>query len=310
MKNLEEKISNGEIKLTCTTEAFGFGLWTVPMAVATRTKLIALSLKESKDDFDKEVDLIYNNLCGIASWFGISIEKGTWDQKDLLLKNGWTPVEEFKKGTLPHCLWAKWAEAIHLNFLKKKIDWENVLLYLAELSKGKPILAINLQKWFSNSTEVEAKKQSLEATAYKAIAELVETIKLFTSHFSKTNDLENVEAMKQNLHGIYIPGETELSHLFGVRGIPHKEFIPFAFAANASITIASTWGWLAQIINPAMNLKIFCNEALPDANYAADIEKAMARFGYRHQYVLFNENTDSVFISEEVSAFLRENNMN
>lgn len=301
------------VNFSLISEAFGFGIKSIPMAVATQTTAVAFSTKTSQDEFEKEVELIFNNLSGIASWFNIQIEKAKWEDKEQLLKNGWLPVEEFKKGTISKILWRKWAEAIHTNFMMKQnsseMCWSKFYPNLAKETGERKILAVNLQKWVSSSDEVNAEKQSLEATTCKEIATLKNTTKVFASHFSKVNDLEKVAEMDKMLNGIYVPGLTEATHLFGVRGVKHADFIPLVFASDATVTIASTWQWLSQVVNPAMNMKIFCNKALPDAKYAKDIQEAMAEFGYNHQYVLFDENTDITDIATEVRTFLEVNEM-
>ncbi len=294
-------------KFCALTEAFGFGCMATVMGVATGKNLLTISLKNSQKEFEKEVDQIYGNLKGIAEWYGYSIEKATWDEKDRLLEESWLPVEEFKAGTMPEGIWAEWADAINSNFLRKKsVEWQTTHPLLAEMAQDKKILAVNIQKWLSHSTEVEAEKQSLESSASWPIASLENTIKVFTSHFSKVNDLEKVEEMKGCLGGMYVPGETEAEHLFGVRGIKHAEYIPLVFATDATVTIASTWQWLVQIINPAVNMNVLCNKALPDARYAKEIQDAMAAYGYSHRYTLFTEGDD---VSEVIEDFLKDNKM-
>ena len=298
------------VLFSLVSEGYGFGIKSIPMAVATKTKAIAFSQKTSQDEFEKEVELIYINLLGVASWFGIQIEKARWEDKDQLLKNGWLPVEEFKRGSISRDMWFKWAEVIHKNYMQKvKPIWQKQHPNLAQEANGKKILALNLQKWISHSEDINAEKQSLETTTCKAIAGLMHTIKMFTSHFSKVNDLDKVAEMKELLNGMYVPGETEATHLYGVRGVKHEDFIPLAFAADATVTIASTWQWLVQVINPAMNMKIFCNTALADAKYTEDIQQAMAQFGYKHQYILFDESTDVAAIEREIREFLFYNEM-
>ena len=291
------------------TEAFGFGIMAIPMAAATKTNPVAYSLKSSKEDFEKEVELISNNLAGIAERFNLKIEKASFEEKDELLANGWMPVEDFKKGTLPEGIWSKWAEAIHWTFvMKEKPRWQATHPQLEMLAAGgKKILAVNLQKWVTAS-EIEADKQSLESSAAKALAE-TNAIKVFTSHFSKVNDLEKVAEMRALLQGMYVPGETEANHLFGVRGVKHAEFIPLVFAADASLSIASTWQWLAMVIKPSLKQRIFCNCALPDARYAKEIERSFAALGYSHQYTVFDEETDVATIEKEVRSFLVQNEL-
>ena len=97
---------------------------------------------------------------------------------------------------------------------------------------------------------------------------------------------------------MYVPGMTENTEVFGIRGVQHKLYYNMYKSLSASVGIAGTHTWIMLTMFPEIpQIILFNNKGVERWK---EIEKAYQALGYKIFCIGFDENTDMKQLSKEI----------
>ena len=261
------------------TEAFGHGFMALNMAKSCFMTPVAFSEKETQEEFEAQVDQIYNNLV----FFCPELQKASWDQRETLASVGWNIRQDLLEGKMVQANWDGFA----LSKLTPSLN--EPLPVFAELRKYDHRTMFVPQKLMSDGKcGVNANEQSVSLDVFEFIKEL-QTKAVLGQHFHKVNDLETVKKIAEEFEA-YIAGMTENPEVFGVRGVSHKMYWDLYRQLNCCVGIAGTHTWYLLTCFPEIPQIILYNKKTVE-NWEG-IEQAYQKAGYKILCLGYDEATD------------------
>lgn len=271
--------------ITLITEGFGHGFAALMIAQAYNMAPVAFSTKDNKDEFDREVELIYRNLSFFAP-----LDKATWEEREALIAEGWDIRQELLDGKISAEMWSFVASGNTLLTGSVK-----ELPAFAGMPTN-PILWVPQKLQSDGRCGVTAAQQSLSPELFVWLKDCGYNLVL-GQHFHKVNDLEKVEALAEKF-SLYVPGMTEDTAVFGIRGVPHKMYWNLYRRLKGSIGIAGTHTWYLLANFPEKPQIILYNKG--GVENWDKIAKAYQSAGYLICAIGFDEETDMAELMGEV----------
>lgn len=256
----------------------------VAIAKALNLSVKIVSKKETKEEYEKDVENSYSKL----SPFYSNMESIPFEEKDRFVAAGWDIVQELKDGKFDASLWDKMASS------KLTPSLEGLRRY-HQLEGKKNVLFVPQKLQSDGECGVTAAQQSLnpQVLAFmKGTANLV-----LGQHFHKVNDLATVEALAKEFD-LYVPGRSENPEVFGIRGVAHVEYLNMYRSLAASVGIAGTHTWIMLSVFPEIPQIILFNKN--GVENWKDIEAAYQKAGYRIFCIGFDENSNMAELSKEI----------
>lgn len=266
------------------SSCFGHEIMAVAIAKAVGVVVKAVSKKETKEEYEKDVNNIYEKL----SPFYTDIEVVPFEEKERFIEAGWDVIQELKDGKFDATLWDKMASS------RLTPSFDGLRRY-PQLEGKKNVLFVPQKLQSDGECGVTAAQQSLnpQVLAFmKGTANLV-----LGQHFHKVNDLATVEALAKEFE-LYVPGQTENPEVFGIRGVAHVEYFNMYRNLAASVGIAGTHTWIMLALFPDIPQIILFNKN--GVENWKDIEAAYQKAGYRIFCIGFNENSNMTELSREI----------
>ena len=264
------------------TSQFGHEIMSLNFAKALNRLVLIAPNKDNKEEYDTEAKKIYDNMSPLYN----NIEIVAFEYKEVA---AWDIVNDLKKGKITAEMWHDFAaETLEL-------DAENLPEYNA--LKGKQNVLVVPQKLISDGKcGITAQQQSLPLEVFDFLKGRTENFVL-GQHFHKVNDLPIVEALAKE-YNMYVPGMTENTEVFGIRGVQHKLYYNMYKSLSASVGIAGTHTWILLTMFPEIpQIILFNNKGVERWK---EIEKAYQALGYKIFCVGFDENTDMEQLSKEI----------
>lgn len=113
-------------------------------------------------------------------------------------------------------------------------------------------------------------------------------------HFHKVNNLATVQALAKEFN-MYVPGMTEDTEVFGIRGVQHKMYYHLYRQLTASVGIAGTHTWIMLADIPQI---ILYNRN--GVEHWEAIAEAFRANGKNIYAIGFDENTDMAELSKVI----------
>ena len=264
------------------TSQFGHEIMSLNFAKALKRLVLIAPNKDNKEEYDIEARKIYDNMSPLYN----NIEIVAFEYKEVA---AWDIVNDLKKGKITAEMWHDFAaETLEL-------DAENLPEYNA--LKGKQNVLVVPQKLISDGKcGITAQQQSLPLEVFDFLKGRTENFVL-GQHFHKVNDLPIVEALAKE-YNMYVPGMTENTEVFGIRGVQHKLYYNMYKSLSASVGIAGTHTWIMLTMFPEIpQIILFNNKGVERWK---EIEKAYQALGYKIFCIGFDENTDMEQLSKEI----------
>lgn len=225
------------------TSQFGHEIMSLNFAKALNRLVLIAPNKDNKEEYDTEAKKIYDNMSPLYN----NIEIVAFEYKEVA---AWDIVNDLKKGKITAEMWHDFAaETLEL-------DAENLPEYNA--LKGKQNVLVVPQKLISDGKcGITAQQQSLPLEVFDFLKGRTENFVL-GQHFHKVNDLPIVEALAKE-YNMYVPGMTENTEVFGIRGVQHKLYYNMYKSLSASVGIAGTHTWIMLTMFPEIPQIILFN---------------------------------------------------
>ncbi len=279
------------------TSSFGHGFMELAFSKAYNQTPVAFSEKTTKEEFEKEVEDIYLKLSPYVK----NMEVCKWEDRETVLKQGISYRRKLLNKEIPSEMWKIYAEdKAHL----KNHKTEETKAQFTTLAKDprKRVLFIPHKVISDNMCGVSAKDQSVPLSAFEFLKNKPELMLVLGQHFHKINDLNAVEDMQKEFN-LYVPGQTEDQHVFGIRGVNHTEYENMYKNIDVAVGIAGTHTWQMMATHPEIPQIILYNKGLEPWQ---DITRAMRKTG-RVVYALgFDENTDWEKFSKQLECLFNK----
>ncbi len=270
-------------KIALITEAFGHGFISLRIAQAMGLLPVAFSTKDNKEDFEKEVNQIYNNLV----FFFPALQKATWEQREELLANSWNVRQSLLNGEISYETWMKAATGKFTPDASEE---------LPEYFVSHAIMWVPQKLVSDGQCGVSAQGQSLNPSLFEFLKEETRPLVL-GQHFHKVNDLEKVQNLTKEFN-LYVPGMTENPEVFGIRGVQHKMYWNLYNQLDGCIGIAGTHTWYLLTCFPQVpQLILYNKKGVEDWE---TIAKAYRAAGHPIYCLGFDENTDMAEFSRKM----------
>lgn len=266
------------------TSCFGHEVMALAIAKALGMAVKAVSKKENKEEYNKDVNNIFEKLSPLYD----NLEIVPFEEKERFLAVGWDIVQELKDGKFDATLWDKMASSRLTPSFKG-------LRHYAQLEGQKNVLFVPQKLKSDGECGVTAAQQSLNPEVLgfmRGTANLV-----LGQHFNKVADYDMVMTLAKAFD-LYVPGLSENPEVFGIRGVAHVEYLNMYRELAASVGIAGTHTWLLLAIFPWIPQIILFNKN--GVENWKDIEAAYQRAGYKIYCIGYDENTNMSELSKEV----------
>lgn len=267
-------------KTALITSAGGHGFMELNFGKLYNRKIVACSEKDNKEDFEKETADIYERL----SAFAPDMEMATWEDRAKIRKKGISYRQKLLDKKLNENDWDKFAQTSLSPQTNKQLP------QFRGLNSQSLVVMLIPQKLFTDGKcGLSAKQQTVPLAAFNSFKHEKENTYLLGQHFHAVNDFEHVQNIAKDFN-MYIPGEKEEKHVFGIRGVPHDQFLNMFKKVDMSIGIAGTHTWYMLTCFPEKPQIIFYNKnGTEDWNAIA---KAYQKQGYPIYAMGYDENTD------------------
>jgi len=272
------------------TSSGGHGFMELNFGKLHNQEIVAFSEKYNKEDFEKEVKDIYERL----SPFVPDMKVATWDNAQELQKRGisWRKVLLDKK--LNQNDWDMFAQtSLSPKHPKQLPEFKN-------LQSASDVVMLIPQKLFSDGKcGLSASQQTVPLEVFNFFKSEEGIQYLLGQHFHKVNDVEHVKNIAKDFN-MYIPGEKEDTNVFGIRGVPHDQYLNMYKKVDMSVGIAGTHTWYMLTCFPDKPQIIFYNKN--GVEHWEEIAKAYQKQGKPIYTMGFDENTDWKRFSLEAKA--------
>ena len=224
---------------------FGHEIMAIRFAAANNLDVCIIPNKENKEEYEAEAKKIFDNMSFFYPRLQIVPfeEQNSTDCRDI--------IGELKAGTLKKEEWK--------DFFKGAI-WPTRIEGLPEYRqlKERSVLFVPQKLISDGACGVTAQEQSLAPEFFEFIKGMNFKFVL-GQHFNKVADRKNVEQLAQEFE-LYVPGMTENSDVFGIRGVKHEMYYNLYRHLWGSIGIAGTHTWYLLAMFPEIPQVIFYNK--------------------------------------------------
>ena len=272
------------------TSAFGHGFMELNFAKAHNVKAVAFSEKETKEEFEKEVNDIYSKL----SPFYPKMKKAKWEDMTTLKEQGVSYRQILLDKQVTDDLWDKFARTT----LPPKMQ-KNLPSFKSLKRSSNNILLVPQKLVSDGKCGLSADQQTVPVEAFNFFKYENGNNYVLGQHFHKQNDIENVKAIAKDFN-MYVPGEKEDKHVLGLRGVNHDQYFNMYKKLGMAVGIAGTHTWYMLTCFPDTPQIILYNKNLTEDWQA--IAKAYQKQG-KHIYAIgFDENTNWKKFALQVKA--------
>ena len=215
--------------------SFGHEIMALNFAKALNMPVAVIPAKEKEEEFNAESEKILANL----SFLSNDIVAVPFAERQKYEAMSWDIIADLKAGKLADEMWGKFVTA-------RLVPTQNTNLlpqFNGMKANRKNMLLIPQKLISDGECGVTAQQQSLNPTVFNFLKEQNEYQLVLGQHFNKVNDKPAVEALAKEF-GMYVPGMSEDTEVFGIRGVAHKEYYNMYSKLGMSIGIAGTHTWI------------------------------------------------------------------
>ncbi len=264
--------------------SFGHEIMACCFANAFDANVLVIPNKETKEEYEAEQEKIVHNL----SFLSDKLVKVPFDNREAV--EYWDIIGELKAGTLSDEVWADFAKAS----LVPTEPTDN-LPQFAGLKDKVNILMVPQKLISDGECGVSAAQQSLNPQVFNFLKGKGQLV--LGQHFHKLDDLATVQALAKEFD-MYVPGMTEDTEVFGIRGVQHKMYYNMYNQLSASVGIAGTHTWIMLAMFPDIPQIILYNRN--GVEHWDTIAEAFRANGKNIYAIGFDENTDMAELSKVI----------
>ena len=281
-------------KFVVVRSSFGHEIMALNFAKALNVPVAIIPNKETEEEFNAESEKILANL----SFLSNDIVRVPFAERQKYEAMSWDLIADLKAGKLADEMWKKFVTARLV-----PTQNTNLLPQFNGMRANRRNMLIIPQKLISDGEcGVTAQQQSLNPTVFNFLKEQNEYQLVLGQHFNKVNDLPAVEALAKEF-SMYVPGMSEDTEVFGIRGVQHKMYYNMYNQLGMSIGIAGTHTWILLTMFPWIPQVILYNrKGVENWNV---IGKAFQAAGYPIRTIGFDEDTDMEQLSEKIKSYYK-----
>lgn len=281
-------------KFVVVRSAFGHEIMALNFAKALNVPVAIIPNKETEEEFNAESEKILANL----SFLSNDIVRVPFADRAKYEALSYDIIADLKAGKLADDMWGKFVTARLV-----PTQNTNTLPKFRSMRANRRNMLIIPQKLISDGEcGVTAQQQSLNPTVFNFLKEQNEYQLVLGQHFNKVNDLQAVEALAKEF-SMYVPGMSEDTEVFGIRGVQHKMYYNMYNQLGMSIGIAGTHTWIMLTMFPWIPQVILYNRKGVE-NWDA-IGKAFQAAGYPIRTIGFDESTNMEQLSEKIESYYK-----
>ncbi len=274
--------------------SFGHEIMALNFAKALNMPVAVIPAKEIEKEYEAESEKILANM----SFLSNDIVAVPFADREKYENMSWDLIADLKAGKLADEMWERFVTARLV-----PTQNTNTLPQFNGMKANRKNLLLIPQKLISDGEcGVTAQQQSLNPTVFNFLKEQNEYQLVLGQHFNKVNDLPAVEALAKEF-GMYVPGMSEDTEVFGIRGVAHKEYYNMYSKLGMSIGIAGTHTWILLTMFPWVPQVILYNKKGVE-NWDA-IGKAFQAAGYPIRTIGFDESTNMEQLSEKIKSYYK-----
>lgn len=274
--------------------SFGHEIMALNFAKALNMPVAVIPAKEKEEEFNAESEKILANL----SFLSNDIVAVPFADREKYEAMSWNIIADLKAGKLADEMWEKFVTA-------RLVPTQNTNLlpqFNGMRANRKSLLLIPQKLISDGECGVTAQQQSLSPNVFNFLKEQKEYQLILGQHFNKVNDLPAVEALAKEF-SMYVPGMTEESEVFGIRGVAHKEYYNMYSKLGMSIGIAGTHTWILLTMFPWIPQVILYNKK--GTEHWDVIGKAFQAAGWPIRTIGFDEETNMEQLSEKIKSYCK-----
>lgn len=272
-------------KMIIVRDQFGHGIAAVNFAKAFGVKGVIIPKKDNKEDFEAEASKIFD----ILSFFSEELEIVSFENREKAEVEGWDVIADLKAGTLPDEVWKKFAASQLIpQFTEGLPEYKG-------MAQGS-VLFIPQKLVSDGECGVTAAQQSINPQVFSFLKE-VNVPLVLGQHFHKINDLSAVQNLAKDFN-LYVPGMTENSEVFGIRGVAHEKYYNMYKALGASVGIAGTHTWILLTMFPDTPQIILYNKK--GVEHWDAIAEAYRKNGKKITAIGFDEETNLAELAKTI----------
>lgn len=281
-------------KFIVVRSQFGHEIMALNYAKALNMPVAIIPNKETEEEFNTESEKILANM----SFLSNDIVTVPFAERQKYEAMSWDIIADLKAGKLADEMWSKFVTARLV-----PTQNTNTLPKFRSMRANRKNLLLIPQKLISDGEcGVTAQQQSLSPNVFNFLKEQKEYQLILGQHFNKVNDLPAVEALAKEF-SMYVPGMTEESEVFGIRGVQHKMYYNMYNKLGMSIGIAGTHTWILLTMFPWIPQVILYNKK--GTEHWDVIGKAFQAAGWPIRTIGFDENTDMEQLSEKIKSYCK-----
>lgn len=281
-------------KFVVVRSAFGHEIMALNFAKALNVPVAIIPNKETEEEFNAESEKILANL----SFLSNDIVRVPFADRAKYEALSYDIIADLKAGKLADDMWGKFVTARLVPTRNT-----NLLPQFNGMRANRKNLLLIPQKLISDGEcGVTAQQQSLSPSIFNFLKEQNEYQLVLGQHFNKVNDLQAVEALAKEF-SMYVPGMSEDTEVFGIRGVQHKMYYNMYNQLGMSIGIAGTHTWIMLTMFPWIPQVILYNRKGVE-NWDA-IGKAFQAAGYPIRTIGFDESTNMEQLSEKIESYYK-----
>lgn len=282
-------------KFIVVRSQFGHEIMACNFAKALNMPVAIIPAKETEDEFNTESEKILANL----SFLSNDIVTVPFADRKKYEALSYDIIADLKAGKLADEVWGKY-------FVKARLvptQNTNSLPQFKNMRANRRNLLLVPQKLVSDGEcGVTAQQQSLNPSVFNFLKEQDKYQLVLGQHFHKVNDLPVVEALAKEF-SMYVPGMSEDTEVFGIRGVQHKMYYNMYNNIGMSIGIAGTHTWIMLAMCPWIPQVILYNKK--GTEHWDVIGKAFQAAGWPIRTIGFDENTDMEQLSEKIKSYYK-----
>lgn len=274
--------------------SFGHEIMALNFAKALNMPVAVIPAKEIEKEYEAESEKILANM----SFLSNDIVAVPFADREKYENMSWDLIADLKAGKLADEMWEKFVTARLV-----PTQNTNTLPQFNGMKANRKNLLLIPQKLISDGEcGVTAQQQSLNPSVFNFLKEQNEYQLVLGQHFNKVNDLQAVEALAKEF-SMYVPGMSEDTEVFGIRGVQHKMYYNMYNQLGMSIGIAGTHTWIMLTMFPWIPQVILYNRKGVE-NWDA-IGKAFQAAGYPIRTIGFDESTNMEQLSEKIESYYK-----
>lgn len=276
------------------TSQFGHEIMACEFANVSDWAVAVVPNKDVLEEYETEVQKILLNM----GFFSASLFKVPFEERHKY-EHCLDVIRLLKDNRLPNDWWEGFAKGrLHPQ------DDPDTLTQYPGLEDEDNILVIPQKLLSDGECGVSAAQQSLPLEVFDFLIARPEK-PVLGQHFHKINDRPIVEDLVKRFDGrLYVPGLTENEHVFGIRGVQHREYYNMYRQLKLSVGIAGTHTWYLLTMFPEIPQVILYNKS--SVEHWPAIAEAYRKQGHQIYAIGFDENTDMSQLSKEVEAKVAE----